>query len=82
MVGGWSVVVEPVVPVTEIEKGLSEAEDLPSLTWITMFGNLPTFVGMPDSMPVELEKDAHEGRLSTEKRSRWRVLSLVLGANA
>jgi hypothetical protein len=52
-------------------KAGSDAVTRPSLTLITMFGNVPTFaaVGVPVSRPVDVLKLIHDGRFEIEKPS-------------
>jgi hypothetical protein len=64
MVGGAAAV-------TVIVKGAREAEAVPSLTEIVMLANVPTLddVGVPDSLPVEVLKEAQDGILAIENVS-------------
>jgi hypothetical protein len=52
-----------------IENAGSEADDLPSLTEITIPGHVLAEVGLPVSEPVELENCAQDGRLTIENRN-------------
>src|SRR5690606_364173 len=54
---------------------------LPSLTPITMFENVPTAFGVPESRPVLVEKLAHAGMPEIEKVSASPLASLALGWN-
>ena len=56
---------------------------VPSLTLMTMFAKLPTFVpaGVPESSPVALLKLAQEGRCATAKLSALPLGSLAVGVN-
>jgi hypothetical protein len=56
---------------TVIAKAGSAAVLLPSLTLITIFENVPTWllVGVPESWPVEVLNDAQDGRLLIVKPS-------------
>ncbi|HXQ21001.1 MAG TPA: hypothetical protein VN812_04960 [Candidatus Acidoferrales bacterium] len=49
--------------VTVIVNGAREAEAVPSVTEIVMLANVPTLVdaGVPDSCPVVVLNEAHEG---------------------
>ena len=51
---------------TVILNAASEAVRLPSLTVMAMFENVPALVlpGVPESLPVDALKVAHEGRLA------------------
>lgn len=56
---------------TVMEKGESEVRVSPSLTLMTMFENVPTFVlvGVPESWPLAVLKLAHAGLPEIEKAS-------------
>ena len=66
---------------TVMEKGASDARATPSLTLITMFGKLPTFVpaGVPESRPVAGLKLAQEGLPEIEKVRVWPLGPLAVG---
>jgi hypothetical protein len=58
-----------VAAVTVIEKAANDADKVPSLTVITMLDVVPwlALVGVPDSRPVDVLNEAHEGLFAIEK---------------
>jgi len=79
IVGAWAVV--PDTAVTTIEKVVSEAVLVPSLTLIAMFASVPAFplAGVPESVPVDVLKLAQEGMFAIEKTSVLPVLLVAVG---
>ena len=52
---------------------------MPSDTLMTMFGKVPAWLGVPESSPVAVLNDAHEGWFATEKVSAVPLAALVVG---
>ena len=69
---------------TLIANAGSELVCTPSLTLMTMFEYVPTWLleGVPESIPVEVLKLAHDGMFSTENVSAVPLAALVVGLNA
>jgi hypothetical protein len=70
-------------PRTWIANGPSDVLAAPSLTLITMFEYVPMLPvrGVPLSAPVDVLKDAHDGRFAIENRSESPSASAALGRN-
>jgi len=68
VVAGVPVIVGGAAAVTVIVNGAREADAVPSLTEIVMLANEPTLadVGVPDSWPVVVLNEAHDGILAME----------------
>ena len=52
---------------------------MPSDTLMTMFGNVPAWLGVPESSPVAALNEAQDGWLATEKVSAVPLAALVVG---
>lgn len=66
---------------TVMEKAGSATRVVPSLTRITIFDDVPTAPGVPESLPVSLEKRAQVGLLRMLKMSALPSASCALGVN-
>jgi hypothetical protein len=69
---------------TLIANAGSELVCTPSVTLMTTFEYVPTWLleGVPESIPVDVLKPAHDGMFSTENVRAVPLAALVVGLNA